>query len=167
MKKSIFFILFILSINILFCQNELSSLNTILIVVDEEENNSFVTETTPFTDGIFKAMWEKDHIFFDMRLEDPIRIISGVPEVKPFIGAAEGAGADSILLIKISYFSEKEGAGLRVNANELYYNFYSLNSMKSLKNGKKKLNVNQHIDNVEQKNAFLKNTGFEILNDIY
>jgi len=39
--------------------------------------------------------------------------------------------------------------------------------MKSIKSGKKKLNINEKIDNLDQKNAFLKNSGFQILNEIY
>ncbi|HOV14501.1 MAG TPA: hypothetical protein PK771_09480 [Spirochaetota bacterium] len=167
MKKLFFILSFMISVTFLYSQNELNSLNTVLIIVDEEENNSFVTEATPFTDGIFKAMWEKEYIFFDLRLEDPIKVVSNNLEVGPFIGAAKSSGADSILLIKIAYSSKKEGYGLRITATDLYYNIYSLNSMKTIKSGKKKININQRVDNVEQKNAFLKNTGFDILYEIY
>jgi len=114
MKIKLVIVFIVLQLFNLFGLTELNSLNTVLIIVDEEENNSFVTEYTPFTDGVFKAMWERECIFFDLRLETPIRVVANNLEVTPFIGAAKGSGADSILLIKVSYTSKKEGAGLRV-----------------------------------------------------
>lgn len=167
MKKVICLVMFIFSLTFLFSQNEFDSINTVLIVVDEEENGSFVTEYTPFTDGIFKAMWDREYIFFDMRLEDPIKLTSGKLEVNPYLNEAKASGADTILLVKVTYFSKKEGAGLRINAKDFYYNIYSIGGMKSIRHGRGDLQINEHIDNIEQKNAFLKNSGFEILNKIF
>ena len=39
---------------------------TILIIIEEQENDNFVMETTPFSDGIFDALWNKEWLFFDI-----------------------------------------------------------------------------------------------------
>ena len=50
--------------------------------------------------------------------------------------------------------------------NEIYFNLYSLVEMKSLKVGKKNLKIDATL-NLDEKNKFLKNLGYDILFDIY
>ncbi|OHD19767.1 MAG: hypothetical protein A2086_10430 [Spirochaetes bacterium GWD1_27_9] len=165
--KKLIVILFVFFISFYCFSQKISGITTTLIIIEEQENDTFVNDSTPFTDGIFNAMWEKEFIFFDMKIDKPIKVVSGMLEIQSYVNDARGAGADSILLIKFNYKTKKEGAGIRLSATEALYNLYSLNTMKSLRNGKIKLNISEYIENNDKKNAFLKNTGNDILNDIY
>lgn len=150
----------------LFSNNEIAGITTTLVIMEEQENDTFVINATPFTDGIFDALWQKEYIFFDMRITEPITIVYNQLDVKPFLETARQSGADSILLIKFHYNVEKEGNNYRLTADEIVYHLYSLSSMKTLRVGRKELHIDQIITRAE-KNPLLRKIGFSMLNDIY
>lgn len=167
MKYFCIILFIIINLHINAIGNDLKGITTLLVVLEEQENDEFVIDDTPFTDGIFNALWEKSCIFFDVRLNTPINIVSDNLEVKSYLGTAQDSGADGILLIKFHYYTIKEGHGIRLKANEIMYNIYSLNTMKTIRSGKYQLTINKYVDSSPEKSAFLKNTGYDMLTKIY
>lgn len=141
--------------------------STILVIIDESENGETVINEAPVSDGIFDALWENDRIiFFDMKIQTPLNFVNENLDINPFINDAKGAGADSILLIKIGYSFKEEKNNYVLNVKEYYYNFYSIIEQKSLTVGKKELVLNKKIG-IEDKNSLLNQLGVRIINEIY
>ena len=168
MKKKILILFYLfLYISIIFAQNKISDISTTLVVVEEQENGNFVIGNAPVTNGIFESLWDiNKYIFFDINIERSLSIIQNQLDVEPFLDIAKASGADSILLIKFHYSIKKEKNRLRINADEVFYNLYSLNHLKSLKVGKKSLKINKYI-NVSIKTKVLKEIGNKIITEIY
>jgi hypothetical protein len=143
------------------------NVSTTLVIVEEQENEKFIAEGSPVTDGIFDALWDKsDYIFFDISVKEPIKTVFDELDVKQYMMTAKESGADSILLIKFHYFSDTERTGIRLKASEYSYNLYSLNEMKTLRSGKIRLKIDELVD-VKAKEGSLKRLGVNILNEIY
>lgn len=165
-KKVIVLILIFITITFLYSRNIDLGVYSTLVIVEEQENGKF-TNDSPFTDGIFEGLWKKsEFIFFDMSIDKPLNSIYDQLDIKPFLGVAEEAGADSILLIQFRYSAEEEGAGLRLKANEYAYNLYSLYQLKSLRSGIEKIRINDHVEK-NNKDRTLKKIGMNVLNSIY
>ncbi|MCK4799063.1 MAG: hypothetical protein KAT05_16940, partial [Spirochaetes bacterium] len=166
------FILFclFLSMNFFFSAAKIKGIYTTLVVVEEQENEKFVSKiskSSPVTDGIFEALWNKnEYIFFDMMIDKPLSIVQDKLDIEPFLLAARESGADSILLIKFHYSSKEEKAGLRIKADGVFFNLYSLNHLKSIREGEIKVKVNEYIE-ISKKVETLKKIGFNVLNKIY
>ena len=168
MKKKLFIFVFVL-IGILFVFPGKKKLNasTILVIIDESENGEIVVNEAPISDGIFDALWEDDQIiFFDMKIQNSLNFDKKNLDINPFINDAKGAGADSILLIKVDYTFKEIKNYYLLNVKEYYYNFYSLSQQKSLTAGKKKLVFNKRIDKKE-KRILLNKFGSRIIHEIY
>lgn len=168
MKKNIF-ILLCLFVYILstFSGNKISGIYTTLIILEERENENFILENSSIIDGIFEALWNKnEYIFFDMMIDKPLSIVQDKLDIEPFLLAARESGADSILLIKFHYSSKEEKAGLRIKADGVFFNLYSLNHLKSIREGEIKVKVNEYIE-ISKKVETLKKIGFNVLNKIY
>jgi hypothetical protein len=142
--------------------------STILIIIEEQENENFVTEATPFSDGIFEALWKKEYIFFDMKIDKPINVVYDQLDVKQYFQMARESGADSLLLVKFHYsYAKDTDKRYRLNSGNTYYNLYSLNSMKSFGSGEIKSSINVTVDNANDKERYLRKAGFDILNEIF
>jgi hypothetical protein len=167
MSKYFFVFLFIFLM--VFSVNSLSSIDhsTALVILEEKENNDFVIEATPFSDGIFNALWDKELIFFDMKIEKPIKLVLDVLDIKPYLDEAKNSGADIIVAIKFDYKLSTVKMGYKIIAKEIQYNIFSLNEMKSLRNGKKALKMDQFVESNEKKIIFLKKFGYDIMNEIF
>jgi len=167
MKK----IFFYLSLCIFFIQNIYSqeksvNLFTTLVIIEEQQNGEMSKESL-VADGIFDALWDiNENIFFDMVIEKPFLLVENQLDVKPFLQDARKSGADSLLLIKFNYTLADEGPGFRIKADEVKFNLYSLNKLKSLRNGDKKLSYNELIDK-KDKEKILKDLGYKMLKEIY
>jgi hypothetical protein len=141
---------------------------TILIIIEEQENNLFVTETTPFSDGIFNALWKKEYIFFDMKIDKPVRVITDQLDVKQYFPIARESGADSLLVIKFHYsFVRQPDKKYLLNTDNTMYNLYSLNSMKSFASGQIRTSSKETLDTSEDKDKFLKQAGADMLDEIF
>ncbi|HOJ63946.1 MAG TPA: hypothetical protein PLE45_05950 [Spirochaetota bacterium] len=162
------FIFFFILLNIFYSfSNNLDVIGTTLVIIDEEENNILINgNITPFSEGIFAALWDKEYLFFDSKIAEPLKLVYNQLDIKPFLMETRNAGADTLLLIKINYDVNSKGSKIVLKLNEVYFNLYSLVEMKSLKVGKKKLNINTTLT-LEEKNKFLKQVGYDVLFDIY
>lgn len=166
MKIKLIVFFMILSISCLF-SNKFDVIGTTLVIVDEEENNKIIdTNITSFTEGVFAALWDKEYIFFDLKITEPLKLVYNQLDIKPFLMETRNAGADTILLIKVNYETNSKGNKIILKINEIYFHIYSLVEMKSLKVGRKKININTTL-NLEEKNKYLKQLGYNILFDIY
>lgn len=161
-----FIMFFIICSNLYFFANRIDIIGTILVIIDEQENSKINTNITPFTEGIFDALWDKEHIFFDLKISKPLNFVYNQLDIRPFLVETRNAGADSLLLIKINYETNSKGNKIILKVNEVHFNLYSLIEMKSLKVGKKNLKINTNL-NLDEKNKFLKKLGYNILMDIY
>jgi hypothetical protein len=167
MNKFIIITIFIFLNLSYICPSKKIDFTTVLIIIEEQENNNFLQDASPFSDGIFNAMWDKDLIFFDMKIVQPIKVTLNQLDFKPYLETAEESGADSILLIKIHYFTELSGKSIKINCKNSQFNLYSINSMKSVTNGTVNFELNQLVDNSNDKDKLLKKTGNNILNEIF
>jgi len=167
MKKFIFVFLFVFFISLLTFAFNNSGNNTTLVILEEKENSSFVLGATPFSDGIFTALWDKELLFFDMKINSSLQMVSNTLDIKPFIKNAKDSGADLILVIKFNYESSSDKAGIKLSAKEIQYNVYSLTEMKSLKSATKNIKIERILESTEKKNELLKKIANDILADIY
>lgn len=165
--KKILLIVFCFIVSLSFGKVKISGINTILVIIEEKENNNFIIEKSPISDGIFNAMWEKEEfIFFDMKIDSSIPVKGSYLDVKPYINVAKSSGADSIFLIKINYVTNYEKDGYRIKLDEVSYNLYSLKSLNSIISGAKKININKYVKK-EAKDQTLKGIGYKFLNELY
>jgi hypothetical protein len=167
-KKNLFiFIFIIIGILFIFPAKKNFNTSTILVVIDESENGEIVINEAPISDGIFDALWEDDQIiFFDMKIQNSLNFDKKDLDINPFINDAKGAGADSILLIKVDYSFKEIKNYYLLNVKEYYYNFYSITAQKSLSAGKRKLIFNKRI-NKNEKKVLLNKFGTRIIHEIY
>jgi hypothetical protein len=167
MNKFLFILFFILLIAVsTFSLNHFDTATT-LVVLEEKENGDFPVEFTPFSDGVFSALWDKECMFFDMKISKPLNFVSNMLDVKPFLNEARGSGADSLLLIKFDYKTVLEKTGIKISVDEIAYNFYSLDAMKSIKSVKKSIAYNKFVETEDEKIKEIKNFGYSLLNEIY
>ena len=146
--------------------DDMNNINTTLIVLEETENQVFLSEKKPISDGIFDALWDKETIFFDYLNTNPLKFNLNDLDIRPFLRDTREAGADSLLIIKINYNTTVVDSKIKIEIKEVYYNLYSLYKMKSIRAG----NLNskyQDVVDVNQKNAYLKKVGYDILNLIF
>ena len=104
-KKKFLLILFFTTLFslLIFARVKFRSVFTTLVIIEEKENNIFASESSPVSDGIFDALWDRNEcIFFDMKIDKPLMMADDQLDIKPFMGLARGSGADSILLIKLT-----------------------------------------------------------------
>ncbi len=166
MKFRIIVIFIILNLFYSYASN-LDVIGNTLVIIDEEENNKIIdSNITPFTEGIFEALWDKDYIFFDLKISKPLNFAYNQLDIRPFLLETRNAGADSLLLLKINYETTNKGNKIILKINEIHFNLYSLVEMKSLKVGKKNVKINTTL-NLDEKSRFLKKIGYDILFDIY
>ncbi len=167
MKKLLLIKAWLLFSFVLNFSEEIPDFNTTLIIIEEQENDKFLFDNTTITDGIFETLWDMNKfIFFDLKLDKPINVISNELDIKPYISIARESGADSILLLKMNYTLEEKGDNLIINFNEFLFNLYSLNDLASIKSGKKSLKINKKF-NKKNKNFNLKKIGSSIIKEIY
>ena len=168
MKKIKFIILYLLFfVFVVSAKKSISDISTILVIIEERENDVILTDETPVAEGIFETLWENQNIiFFDLKVDSPIKFNDNNLDAKPFIEDAKNSGADSILLIKIEYIIEQKKDGNTLKVKEYYYNLYSIDDLESLKIGKNPLNINKKID-VREKKEILKQIGIQIINEVY
>ena len=163
-KLIIFFIIF--NIFSLF-SHKFDVIGNTLVIVDEEENNKIIDNNiVPFTEGIFSALWDKEYIFFDFKITEPLKFVYNQLDIKPFLMETRNSGADTLFLIKVNYETSSKGSKIILKLDEIYFHIYSLVEMKSLKVGRKKININTTL-NREEKSKYLKELGYNILFDIY
>lgn len=167
-KKYLFlFLILIFFVFNLFSQNLKSNPQTTLIIIDEEENNTFLNDIKPVSDGILDALWSRDdYIFFDINISSPLVLNNDSFDINPFKKSAMDSGADFILMIKINYTFGNENNILKVKIDNYYYNLYSVKDDKIVRKEKKELKIDEIVKK-ETKNNFLKKVGISILNEIY
>lgn len=156
----------VLLIHISAFAGDFDSFSTTLIACEESENSNYNLNAVPFSEGVYDAMWESGGVFFDMRVYEPLNIIDGQLDVKPFLTETRAAGADSLLLIKFNYQSKIAGTKLNIVVKDIYYNLYSLNDMKSVRVGKRTLNIDDTIE-MRIKDAYLKQLGADTIYSIF
>ncbi len=168
MKKIKFIILCLLLFAFLIsAKKNISDLSTILVIIEERENDAILIDETPVIEGIFDTLWENQNIiFFDLKVDSPLKFNNNNLYANPFIQDAKNSGADSILLIKIEYTTEIVKSSITLKAKEYYYNLYSIDNNESLKAGKNPLHINKKIDAGDKK-AILKQVGIQIINEVY
>ena len=170
MKKNIsIFLLILLTITIWPQENNLSfdGVFTTLVIVEETENGTSPQEERPLSDGIFNTLWDlNDYIFFDMIPESPITFIDKQLDVKPFFNTARGAGADSVLLIKLDYTIEELDQNIHLKIDQYHYHLYSLNQLKSVREGEIPLKYDKIIEK-KDKTKVLNKIGAELMKTIY
>ncbi|HNZ26931.1 MAG TPA: hypothetical protein PLG34_04110 [Spirochaetota bacterium] len=145
---------------------DFDSFSTTLVACEESENSNYYLDTVPFSEGVYDAMWESSGVFFDIRVYEPLNIVDGQLDVKPYLTETRAAGADSLLLIKFNYESKMVGTKLNITIKEIYYNLYSLNDMKSIRVGKRTLNIDKTIE-LRTKDSYLKQLGIDTIQEIY
>jgi hypothetical protein len=140
---------------------------TTLVIIEEQENNNFVKDITPFSDGVYEALWSKnDLIFFDFLIEEPMGEVDNSLDIRPYMKTARESGADSILLIKFHYYTDDVKNGLHVKGDDIFYNFYSINELESIKSGKRNYKIDKTVT-ATKKNDYIKEIGIKFLNEIY
>lgn len=159
---SLFFVLSFFA----FSKNSFDQIFTTLVVMEEMENNGFVKEDTPVTNGVFDALWEKDFIFFDMKINKPISIKTHKLSAEKFINIAKNSGADSILLIKFHYNAKKTKGGIILTSKKVFYHLFSINSMTTLKSGTVDVDLNKVVYKNEKK-KYLRNVGYQFTKDLF
>lgn len=148
-------------------KKSISDIATILVVIEERENEAILAEQTLVAEGIIDALWQNENIiFFDMKIDYPIKFKNNNLDALSFIEIAAGSGADTILLIKIDYTVDKIKTGINLKAKEYYYNLYSLYNLESFKAGKKPLDINKKMD-AGEKIETLKQIGIKIINEVF
>ncbi len=166
MKKWLFIPIVIV---LLFCNSRLSlhAISTVLLVIEETENE-FVPfkEITPFSDGLFTAMWETPYIFFDMQIDKPIPLFNESLDIRSYMEEVKSSGADSLLLVKLTYQTYEEKSKLYLKITDIPYLLYSTSEMKLIKSGKKIINIDKQVEN-NSKNQILKDIGLEIVDLIF
>jgi hypothetical protein len=167
MKKTVYLLILMIAVQTIHAANELSTITTTLIVIEEKENNTIASESTPFSDAVFNALWEKEYIFFDMKIDKPMLYAGKILSVQPYLNTARASGADSILLIKLNYSTLKEDRQTIINIPDAEYHLYSLNAMKTLRNGKIEMKIHEVFQSPDEKAKILKNCGDRILAEIY
>jgi len=100
---------------------DFDSFSTTLVACEESENSNYYLDTVPFSEGVYDAMWESSGVFFDIRVYEPLNIVDGQLDVKPYLTETRAAGADSLLLIKFNYESKMAGTKLNITIKEIYY----------------------------------------------
>ena len=142
-------------------------LNSLLVIVDEQENSALCSESTPFTEGVYEALWDKsDSMFYDIKLQDPLKFLHDELDAVPFIQTAKSSGADSILLIKVNYNYMSTGKQYNIKIKEIYYKIYSVSALKTVKNSHKNINLNNSFKSSDDKEKILKKIGYDILKEI-
>jgi hypothetical protein len=142
-------------------------MGTMLVIIEEAENGIISAEESPFSDGVYNALWEKStSIFFDMRIKNSIPVVSGNLNVEPYIKTAKDNGADSIILIKFDYISIEKGDKLELKIDDASYNIYSINRVAIIKAGKKSINYKDTISK-KDKDQLLRKIGYDLLSEIY
>ncbi len=166
MKKNFICILLcIIFIQYINTQEKRDIIFTTLVIIEEQKNGEMSKESL-VSDGIFNALWDlNENIFFDMVIEKPFLLINNQLDVKPFLQEARKSGADSLLLIKFNYIISEESSGFRIKVDEVKFNLYSLNQLKSLRNGDKKILYNEFADK-KNKDKILKDIGYKMLKEI-
>jgi len=166
MKRTfVIIILFLLFVQYINPQEKNYNIFTTLVIIEEQKNGEMSKESL-VSDGIFNALWDlNENIFFDMVIEKPFLLINNQLDVKPFLQEARKSGADSLLLIKFNYIISEESSGFRIKVDEVKFNLYSLNQLKSLRNGDKKILYNEFADK-KNKDKILKDIGYKMLKEI-
>lgn len=168
MNNKIFMIILLLFVStVCFAKKEMPDIFTTLVIVEEQENGVLVSGETPFSNGVFNALWDlNEYIFFDMTVDTPLKKYKNSLDVRPFLEVGQECGADSILLIKFNYTSSKEGEQLKIKTKEVSYNLYSMNKLAVVRKAHKRIGIDKLIDKAS-KNVMLTNYGTELLLDIF
>lgn len=166
MKTKLIAVILFIICNIL-SASAMRGISTTLIVIEETENE-FTNEkaATPFTDGIFLAMWDTPYIFFDMQVDKTIPMYGENPDIRPYLEDARQSGADALLIIKFCYNTYEKQGKLNMKTTDIPYILYSLQEMKVLKSGRKKIEMDRPVENAS-KNQILKGLGQDIIASIF
>ena len=142
-------------------------INTTLVVIEETENEFEQNkEQTPFSEGVFRGMWETELIFFDMRVDAPIPMVNKNLDIRPYLEDAKASGADSLLILKLAYTLNEEKGKQYIEIEEIPYIVYSLGRAQTLTAGAKRIKKRQQVENAS-KNHLLNKLGEEIVGDIF
>lgn len=167
MKNKIFISIFLIMTLFIFAKTPGNNISTTLIIIEETENEFVAYKNiTPFSDGVFNAMWETPFIFFDMQIDSPIPIFGANPDIRLYLEDARKSGADSILIIKCCYETTEIDGKLNMKTNDIPYILYSIRDMKVLKSGSKKTNIKKQVE-TNGKNKILKDLGSDVVSDIF
>jgi hypothetical protein len=145
--KKILILFYIFAFSVLInAADKMYLIHTILVVVEESENNELLLKESPAADGVFEELWNYEQfIFFDVKLKERLKITNGELDAADFALQAKDAGADSILLIKFSYTSKSDGDKVIFNNGDAMYKLVSLNRLDTVRIGKINLGLNESI----------------------
>lgn len=168
MKKFIVFQIILLHTILMIHSTPNFGYSTLLLAIEETENKFSASKTsTPFIDGIIDGLWEDECIFFDIPIEKPLSFHDSHLDVTPFLAEAKYSGADIILLLKVNYeIKETKGKKLEFKLEEIPFLFYSIRDLKTIKSGKKAINIKETIT-ASQKRDFIKELGKSIIKELY
>ena len=111
-------------------------------------------------------MWETPYIFFDMQIDKSIPLFGESLDIRPYMEEVKSSGADSLLLVKLTYQTYEKKSKLYLKITDIPYLLYSTSEMKLLKSGKKIINIDKQVEN-NSKNQILKDLGLEIVDLIF